>query len=63
MEGKTPTMPEGNEGQDYEEWRLMHTEELRVSVDIRAAPAACESALALRLWWQPGDCFGNWSGR
>ena len=54
------TTPGFNEqGQDYEEWRAMHCDELRVSVDIRAAGTILREQYAVSSIVVWGTCFGG----
>jgi dienelactone hydrolase len=57
---ENPAMPGRNDkGQDYEQWRLMHTEDLRVSVDIRAAANCLRERFGVTSVVAWGTCFGG----
>jgi dienelactone hydrolase len=56
-DGTTPGFNE--QGQDYEEWRAMHCDELRVSVDIRAAGTILREQYGVSSIVVWGTCFGG----
>jgi dienelactone hydrolase len=54
-----PTTPGFNEeGQDFEEWRAMHSD-LRVSIDIRAAAAVLKDQYGVSSTVVWGTCYGG----